>query len=103
MGQFGALAGGDVLHRGGWVERPVRLYRDEWGIPHVRARSVHDVFVGQGYVHAMDRYGRWTRLRKQMEGRWAEAGSAVAGACWRDPRLARASGALFFVRCPGRR
>ena len=34
MGQVGAQAGGDVLHRGGWVERPVRLYRDEWGILH---------------------------------------------------------------------
>ena len=72
MGQFGAQAGGDVLHRGGWVERPVRLYRDEWGIPHVRARSVHDVFVGQGYVHAMDRLWQMDAARKQMEGRWAE-------------------------------
>ena len=72
MGQFGAQAGGDVLHRGGWVERPVRLYRDEWGIPHVRARSVHDVFFGQGYVHAMDRLWQMDAARKQMEGRWAE-------------------------------
>jgi penicillin G amidase len=54
------------------VERPVRLYRDEWGIPHVRARSVHDVFVGQGYVHAMDRFWQMDAARKQMEGRWAE-------------------------------
>src|SRR5204863_5986564 len=53
MSQFGAQAAEAELHRGGWVEGPVRLYRDEWGIPHVRARSVHDVFVGQGYVHAM--------------------------------------------------
>ena len=72
MGQFGAQADGDVLSRGRWVERPVRLYRDEWGIPHVRARSVHDVFVGQGYVHAMDRLWQMDAARKQMEGRWAE-------------------------------
>ena len=57
---------------GGWVEQPVRLYRDEWGIPHVRARSVRDVFVGQGYVHAMDRLWQMDAARKQMEGRWAE-------------------------------
>jgi penicillin G amidase len=72
MGQFGAEAEGDVLHRGGWVERPVRLYRDKWGIPHVRARSAHDVFVAQGYVHAMDRLWQMDAARKQMEGRWAE-------------------------------
>ena len=72
MGQFGTQAGGDALHQGGWVKRPVRVYRDEWGIPHVRARSVHDVFVGQGYVHAMDRLWQMDAARKQMEGRWAE-------------------------------
>jgi len=72
VGQLGAQAGGDVLHRGGLVEQPVRLYRDEWGIPHVRARSVHDAFVGQGYVHAMDRLWQMDAARKQMEGRWAE-------------------------------
>ncbi|HXL19077.1 MAG TPA: penicillin acylase family protein, partial [Streptosporangiaceae bacterium] len=72
MDQPGAQAGGDVLHRGGWVERPVHLYRDEWGVPHVRAQSVHDVFVGQGYAHAMDRLWQMDASRKQMEGRWAE-------------------------------
>src|ERR1043165_4896018 len=72
MSQSGTQAGEDELHRGGWVEGPVRLYRDEWGIPHVRARSVHDAFVGQGYVHAMDRLWQMDAARKQMEGRWSE-------------------------------
>jgi penicillin amidase len=72
MDQSGARPGGDALHEGGWVERPVRLYRDEWGIPHVRAQSVHDVFAGQGYAHAMDRLWQMDASRKQMEGRWAE-------------------------------
>jgi penicillin amidase len=62
----------DVLHHGGWVERPVQIYRDEWGIPHVRAHSVHDAFVGQGYAHAMDRLWQMDASRKQMEGRWSE-------------------------------
>ena len=61
-----------TLHQEGWVERPVHLYRDEWGIPHLRAHSVHDAFVGQGYVHAMDRFWQMDASRKQMEGRWAE-------------------------------
>jgi len=72
MDQPSGPAGGNVLHRGSWVERPVRLYRDEWGIPHVRAQSVHDVFVGQGYAHAMDRLWQMDASRKQMQGRWAE-------------------------------
>jgi penicillin amidase len=65
-------SGENALHQEGLVERPVRLYRDEWGIPHVRAQSVHDVFVGQGYAHAMDRLWQMDASRKQMEGRWAE-------------------------------
>jgi acyl-homoserine lactone acylase PvdQ len=77
VGQTGAPVDTDVLRRGGWVERPVQLYRDEWGIPHVRAHSAHDAFVGQGYVHAMDRLWQMDASRKQMEGRWAEwAGAA---------------------------
>jgi penicillin G amidase len=72
MGERDRQAGRDVLHGGGWVERPVRIYRDEWGIPHVRAHSAHDVFVAQGYVHAMDRLWQMDASRKQMEGRWAE-------------------------------
>src|SRR5215472_8291002 len=69
---MGSPGGGEVLRRGGWVEEPVCIYRDRWGIPHVRARSVHDVFVGQGYAHAMDRLWQMDASRKQMQGRWAE-------------------------------
>ena len=61
-----------MLLKEGPVERPVRLYRDEWGIPHIRAHSTRDAFVGQGYVHAMDRFWQMDASRKQMEGRWAE-------------------------------
>ena len=62
----------EVVVEGGLVERPVRLYRDDWGIPHLRAHSTRDAFVGQGYVHAMDRFWQMDASRKQMEGRWAE-------------------------------
>lgn len=71
---YRAAYGSGVEHGsiGGWVEHPVGLYRDEWGIPHVRASSVHDAFVAQGYAHAMDRFWQMDASRKQMEGRWAE-------------------------------
>ena len=72
MEQPGTPGAGTVLHRLGSVERPVYLYRDEWGIPHVRAHSVRDAFVGQGYAHAVDRFWQMDASRKQMEGRWAE-------------------------------
>jgi penicillin G amidase len=69
---MGSASDGDVLDAGGLIERPVRIYRDRWGIPHVRAESVHDAFVGQGYVHAMDRFWQMDLSRKQMQGRWAQ-------------------------------
>src|SRR5262249_8382417 len=89
----GAGAGGGGLHRGGWVERPVRRYRDAWGIPHVRAHSVHDVFVGQGYAHAMDRLWQMDAARKQMEGRWAEWVGAAGLPADRLARRLRAAAA----------
>jgi acyl-homoserine lactone acylase PvdQ len=42
------------------------------GDPHIRARSVHDLFVAQEFVHAMDRRWQMDAARKQREGRWAE-------------------------------
>ena len=93
MDQSGALPGENVLHQGGWVERPVRLYRDEWGIPHVRAQSVHDVFVGQGFAHAMDRLWQMNASRKQMEGRWAEWVGAAGLPADRLARRVRAGAA----------
>ena len=89
MGEPGALRGA--------VDRPVQVYRDEWGIPHVWAESLHDAFAGQGYVHAADRFWQMDASRRQMQGRWAEwAGPAgleadklarrlrVSAACIRD-------------------
>ncbi len=75
----------------------VEVHRDEWGIPHVRARSSDDAFFAQGYVHAQDRLFQMDAARRKMEGRWAEwVGPAgvpadalarrlgVAAACRRD-------------------
>ena len=50
----------------------VTVYRDEWGIPHIRARGVRDVFVAQGFVTAQDRLWQMDASRRQMQGRWAE-------------------------------
>jgi penicillin G amidase len=82
-------SGGDE----GGVERPVHLYRDEWGIPHLRAESVRDAFVGQGYVHALDRFWQMDASRKQMQGRWAEWVGPAGLAADRLARRLRAAAA----------
>jgi len=90
VGQLGAQAGGDVLHRGGWVRSDRSgCTAMSGGSPHVsRAGSVHDAFCRSGVTCTL-----WTAswqmdaARKQMEGRWAEWGRR-GGACRAD-RLAR--------------
>lgn len=50
----------------------VEVFRDDLGIPHVRAESVHDAFFGQGFVHAQDRLWQMTHDRYRAAGRSAE-------------------------------
>lgn len=54
------------------LEATVELFRDSFGIPHVRARSRHDAFFGQGFVTAQDRLWQMDYLRRWGYGRWAE-------------------------------
>jgi penicillin amidase len=50
------------------LDSPVDIYRDSFGIPHIYAKTSHDLFFAQGYVHAQDRF--W-----QMDF-WRHIGSA---------------------------
>src|SRR6188474_2472613 len=34
----------------------VTIERDTWGIPHIYASNPHDLFFGQGYAQAQDRW-----------------------------------------------
>lgn len=54
------------------LDGPIVIHRDEWGIPHARATSVHDAFVAQGFVQAEDRLGQLECDRRRAYGRWAE-------------------------------
>ena len=38
------------------LEAQVEVLRDEWGIPHIYASSLHDLFFAQGFVQAQDRW-----------------------------------------------
>ena len=51
------------------LDAPVEVYRDEMGIPHIYASTMHDLFMAQGYVQAQDRF--W-----QMDA-WRHIGSGT--------------------------
>ena len=35
---------------------PVEVVRDKYGVPHIYAQTVEDLFFAQGYVQAQDRF-----------------------------------------------
>ena len=54
------------------LEAPVRVVYDEFGIPHVLARSQADAARVQGFLHARDRLFQMDLTRRQVGGRTAE-------------------------------
>lgn len=54
------------------VERPVRIVRDEWGVPDIRAATDHDAFFALGYAHAQDRMWQMDYKRRLGQGRLSE-------------------------------
>ena len=81
-----ALAGGGLgaytvrrsfPQTGGTVKVPgltgtVEIYRDQFGIPHVYADNIHDLFFAQGYLHAQDRFWQMDSWRHITAGRLSE-------------------------------
>ena len=49
----------------------IDIYRDSYGIPHVRAASTRDAFFGQGFATAQDRLWHMDADRQRAYGRWA--------------------------------
>ena len=54
------------------LHQPVDVYRDRWGIPHIRAENENDLFFAQGFVTAQDRLWHMDCDRHRALGRWAE-------------------------------
>ena len=54
------------------LESTVEVYRDRYGIPHIRARSHGDAFFAQGFATAQDRLWQMECDRRRAYGRWAE-------------------------------
>jgi len=62
------------------IDARLEICRDRFGIPHIRAGSAHDGFVGQGFAAAADRLWQMDSDRRKASGRWASVvgPSAVA-------------------------
>lgn len=56
----------------------VTIYRDAYGIAHVRAANELDAWFGQGYAAAQDRLWQMEMDRRRASGRWAEVAGAGA-------------------------
>jgi penicillin amidase len=54
------------------LDSAVEVRRDRWGIPHIYAKTTHDLFFAQGYVVAQDRLWQMEMWRRTGEGRLAE-------------------------------
>jgi len=54
------------------LEKPVHLWRDSWGVPHIYADNLHDLFFAQGFAHAQDRLWQMEFNRRLVAGRLAE-------------------------------
>ncbi len=57
---------------------PVEILRDRWGVPHIFAGDVHDLYFSQGFCHAQDRLWQMEFNRRLASGRLSEVlGSAA--------------------------
>ena len=54
------------------LDGPVTIARDERGVPHVRAGSIHDLMVAEGYAMGSDRLFQMDLSRRFVDGRLAE-------------------------------
>ncbi len=54
------------------LDSAVEVRRDRWGVPHIYAKTVHDLFFAQGFVAAQDRLWQIDMWRRIGEGRLSE-------------------------------
>ena len=55
------------------LEGTVKVFRDKYGIPRIKAESELDAFFAQGFATAQDRLWHMEYDRRRGSGRWAEA------------------------------
>lgn len=87
-----ALAQIDGTMRVTGLDSAVEVRRDRWGVPHIYARTQHDLFFAQGFVAAQDRLWQMEMWRRAAEGRVAEVLGPRAAERDRFARLFRYRG-----------
>ncbi len=60
------------------LENEVKIFRDEYGIPHINAQNEHDAFFAIGYTHAQERLWQMELERRVGMGRLSEILGAPA-------------------------
>lgn len=75
------------------VSQSIEVIRDEWGVAHIYARTVEDLFFAQGFVAAQDRLWQMEIWRRTGEGKLAEILGPKAVERDRFARLMRYRGA----------
>lgn len=74
---FDELAVASLARIDGQIRAPeldaeVQVLRDEWGVPHIFAQNMEDLFFAQGFVVAQDRLWQMEIWRRTSEGRVSE-------------------------------
>src|ERR1043165_1925337 len=74
---FATLARAALAQIDGRVALPglkdsVEVIRDRWGVPHIYAKNMDDLFFAQGFVQAQDRLWQMEMYRRTYEGTLAE-------------------------------
>jgi penicillin amidase len=54
------------------LRQPVEVLRDRWGVPHIYAKTVDDLFFAQGYIAARDRLFQIDLWRRTAAGELSE-------------------------------
>src|SRR5512138_1788115 len=60
------------------LSAPVEVLRDRWGVPHIYAGNIQDLFKAQGFVHAQERLWQMDFNRRLVAGRLSEILGAVS-------------------------
>lgn len=60
------------------LRNPVEVRRDARGVPHIKAQTMDDLFLAQGYVTAQDRLFQMDLVRRDAAGELAEVFGVVA-------------------------
>jgi len=69
------------------LKQSVDVIRDQWGVPHIYAQNVDDLFFAQGFVMAQDRLWQMEMWKRTRQGRLAEILGPAAVQADRNTRM----------------